>query len=43
MEIVKKRQKKWIDKLKVQKENYCELLNQNRYNIKVEAVTTAKF
>ena len=39
MEIVKK----LIHKLKVKKENYCEIFNQIRYNIKVETITTVKF
>ena len=37
MEIVKK-----IHKLKVKKENYSVAFNHISYNIKVEAVTTAK-
>ena len=38
MKIVKK-----IFKKKIKKENSSETFNQIRYNIKVEAVTTAKF
>ena len=32
-----------IHKLKVKKENCSEVINQIRYNIKVEAVRTVKF
>ena len=35
--------KKLIQKLKVKKENYSETYHQITDNIKVEAVTTAKF
>ena len=43
MEIVKKRHKKLIHKLKVKKEDCEKIFNQIKYNIIVEAITTPKF
>ena len=42
-EIIKKSSEKWIHKLNVKKRNYTETLKQIGYNIKIEAVTIAKF
>ena len=43
MEIVKKRHKKLIQKLRVNNENFNETFNQISYSIKVKAVTISKF